>query len=46
MRGGKREGAGRKEAPYKTVMVRVPEPVLPKVRAVIEVFKKGLTQAK
>jgi hypothetical protein len=39
MRGGKRKGAGRKEAPYDTAMVRVPVPLLDKVRALIEAFR-------
>lgn len=42
MRGGKRKGAGRPEATYETVMVRVPLPVLDAVKSLIKKFKKSL----
>lgn len=38
--GGARKGAGRKRAPYKVRAVKVPEPILEKVRQIIKEFKK------
>ncbi len=42
MRGGKRKGAGRPETTYETKMVRVPVPVLDKVKEIIKKFKKAV----
>ena len=39
MKGGKREGAGRKPSPYKTKMVRVPIPILDRVMRIIRAYK-------
>ena len=41
--GGKREGAGRKEAPYKTTVIRIPEELKPKILAMIEAWKRKNT---
>ncbi len=40
-RGGRRKGAGRKRCPWRSVFMRVPEPLREEFRKRIESFKKS-----